>query len=66
MLIADNRHAVPVRVRRTQQGAILKGMGDTQRLKVEYAAETMDIKEGDILETSGWVCIFLRVILLPK
>jgi rod shape-determining protein MreC len=53
MLLADNRHAVPVRVRRTQQGAILKGMGDTQRLKVEYAAETMDIKEGDILETSG-------------
>lgn len=53
MLIADNRHALPVRVRRTQQGAILKGMGNTQRLKLEYAAETMDIKEGDILETSG-------------
>ena len=53
MLIADNRHALPVRVRRTQQGAILKGTGDTQRLKVEYASENMDIKEGDILETSG-------------
>lgn len=53
MLIADNRYALPVRVRRTQQGAILKGMGDTQRLSVEYASENMDIKEGDILETSG-------------
>lgn len=53
MLIADNRHALPVRIRRTQQGAILKGIGDTQRLKLEYAAESMNIKEGDILETSG-------------
>lgn len=53
MLIADSRHALPVRIRRTQQGAILKGIGDTQRLKLEYAAESMNIKEGDILETSG-------------
>lgn len=53
MLISDSRHALPVRIRRTQQGAILKGTGDTQRLKLEYAAETMDVKEGDILETSG-------------
>lgn len=53
MLISDSRHALPVRVRRTQQGAILKGTGDAQRLKLEYAAESMDIKEGDLLETSG-------------
>ena len=53
MLLTDSRHAIPVRVKRTQEHAILKGTGDHSRLRLEYAPDSMDIKQGDILESSG-------------
>lgn len=53
MLLTDSRHAIPVRVKRTQEHAILKGTGDYQRLRLEYAPDSMDVKQGDILESSG-------------
>lgn len=53
MLLTDSRHAIPVRVKRTQEHAILKGIGHHHRLRLEYAPDSMDIKQGDILESSG-------------
>jgi len=53
MLLTDSRHAIPVRVKRTQEHAILKGTGDFNRLRLEYAPDSIDIKQGDILESSG-------------
>jgi rod shape-determining protein MreC len=53
MLLTDSRHAIPVRVKRTQEHAILKGTGDHSLLRLEYAPDSMDIKQGDILESSG-------------
>jgi rod shape-determining protein MreC len=53
MLLTDSRHAIPVRVKRTQAHAILKGTGEHNRLRLEYAPDSIDIKQGDILESSG-------------
>lgn len=53
MLLTDSRHAIPVRVKRTQAYAILKGTGEHNRLSVDYAPDSMDVKRGDILESSG-------------
>ena len=39
--------------KRTQEHAILKGTGDYNSLHLEYAPDSMDIKQGDILESSG-------------
>ena len=53
MLISDSRHAIPVRVVRTGDRAILTGMGDNSRLRLDYLPESADIKVGDELVTSG-------------
>lgn len=53
MLITDNRHSIPVRIFRTGDRAILTGMGDNTKLKLEYLPESADIKVGDELVTSG-------------
>ncbi|UTW46709.1 rod shape-determining protein MreC [bacterium SCSIO 12696] len=52
LLITDSRHALPVQVRRNGLRAIAEGIGDG-RLKLRYISPTMDIKEGDVLESSG-------------
>lgn len=53
MLISDNRHSIPVRVSRTGDRAILTGMGDNVRLRLDYMPESADVKVGDELVTSG-------------
>ena len=53
MLISDNRHSIPVRVSRTGDRAILTGIGDNIRLRLDYLPESADIKVGDELVTSG-------------
>ncbi|TQC96461.1 rod shape-determining protein MreC [Moraxellaceae bacterium AER2_44_116] len=53
MLISDSRHSIPVRVGRTGDRAILTGMGDNVRLRLDYMPESADIKVGDELVTSG-------------
>ncbi|PTQ87234.1 rod shape-determining protein MreC [Agitococcus lubricus] len=53
MLISDPRHSIPVRIERNEGRAILTGMGDSQRLKLDYVPETVDIKVGDKLISSG-------------
>lgn len=53
MLISDNRHSIPVRIARTDERAILTGTGDSHRLKLDYAPESVSIKVGDQLVSSG-------------
>ncbi|MDM3871730.1 rod shape-determining protein MreC [Porticoccus sp. W117] len=52
LLITDSRHALPVQVRRNGLRAIAEGIGDGN-LKLRYISPTMDIAEGDLLESSG-------------
>lgn len=53
MLISDSRHSIPVRIARTGDRAILTGMGDNNRLQLDYVPESADIRVGDALVSSG-------------
>lgn len=53
MLITDTSHALSVQVNRNGVRAIAEGVGDLYRLELRYVSNTMDIKEGDLLESSG-------------
>lgn len=52
-LITDKDHAVPVQVLRSGLRAVVFGSGDTSELALRYMPVSSDIKEGDILVTSG-------------
>lgn len=52
-LVTDKDHAVPVQVLRSGLRAIVFGSGDTSELALRYMPVSSDIKEGDILVTSG-------------
>jgi rod shape-determining protein MreC len=52
-LITDKDHAVPVQVLRNGLRAVVFGSGDTGDLALRYMPVSADIKEGDILVTSG-------------
>lgn len=53
MLIADREHALPVRIARNGVRAILAGNGDPTQLTLQYVPESADVKEGDLLLSSG-------------
>lgn len=53
MLITDPSHAIPVEVNRTGLRAIAMGMGSASRLEIPHLPLNADIKEGDLLVTSG-------------
>lgn len=53
LLVADTSHAVPVEINRNGVRAIAVGTGDLERLQLIYVPDTADIKEGDLLITSG-------------
>jgi rod shape-determining protein MreC len=53
LLITDADHAVPVQVNRNGVRSIAGGTGDMARLQLEKVSVTADIREGDLLETSG-------------
>lgn len=53
ILISDSRHALPVQVSRNGVRAILEGTGQLDRLALSHVVETTDIKEGDLLVSSG-------------
>lgn len=53
MLITDASHAVPVQVNRNGVRSIAGGTGALDVLHLENVAVTADIREGDLLETSG-------------
>lgn len=53
MLVTDANHAVPVQVNRNGVRSIAGGTGRLDVLQLENVAVTADIREGDLLETSG-------------
>jgi len=53
LLLSDNNHSIPVQVSRNGLRAIASGTGDPTRLELRHLASTADIKEGDLLLSSG-------------
>ena len=53
MLVTDANHAVPVQVNRNGVRAILAGTGQGSRLRLLYVPDTADIREGDLLVSTG-------------
>ena len=53
MLIVDASHGIPVRVQRNDAVAIVHGSGAWDKLNIPFVQSNADIKEGDVLVTSG-------------
>lgn len=53
LLIVDASHGIPVRVQRNDVTAIVHGSGAWNKLNVPFVPSNADLKEGDILVTSG-------------
>ncbi|MDX1633874.1 MAG: rod shape-determining protein MreC [Marinobacter sp.] len=53
LLVSDSSHAVPVEVNRNGLRAVLLGNGKTDRLELVHVPDTADIREGDMLISSG-------------
>jgi len=52
-LITDPSHAIPAQVRRNGLHLLVEGTGSFNSLRVPYLNKNMNLKDGDILETSG-------------
>ncbi|MBA1186932.1 rod shape-determining protein MreC [Stutzerimonas nitrititolerans] len=53
LLLTDVTHSIPVQVNRNGLRAIAVGTGNPDYLELRHVAETADIKEGDLLVSSG-------------
>ncbi|MEX2474936.1 rod shape-determining protein MreC [Marinobacter sp.] len=53
LLVSDSSHAVPVEVVRNGLRAILLGNGDINSLELVHVPDTADVREGDLLVSSG-------------
>jgi rod shape-determining protein MreC len=53
LLLTDVNHSIPVQVNRNGLRAIASGTGNPERLELRHVADTADIKEGDLLVSSG-------------
>ncbi len=53
LLITDATHALPVQVNRNGVRAVAEGTGDLYQLKLRHLANTVDVREGDLLVSSG-------------
>lgn len=53
MLITDSTHALPVQINRNGVRAIAEGNGDLYSLNLRHVSNTVDIREGDLLVSSG-------------
>lgn len=53
LLISDATHAIPVQVNRNGVRAIAEGSGDLNRLSLRHVSANTDIREGDLLVSSG-------------
>ncbi|MYM64937.1 rod shape-determining protein MreC [Pseudomaricurvus sp. HS19] len=53
LLITDASHALPVQVNRNGVRAVAEGTGDLYQLKLRYLSNTVDIRVGDLLVSSG-------------
>jgi rod shape-determining protein MreC len=53
LLITDSTHSLPVQVNRNGVRAIAEGVGALDSLEIHHVAATTDIREGDLLVSSG-------------
>ena len=53
LLITDSTHSIPVQSNRNGVRAIAEGIGVLGTLEISHVAATTDIREGDLLVTSG-------------
>ena len=53
LLITDSNHSLPVQVNRNGLRAIASGTGDLESIELRYVTDSADIREGDLLVTSG-------------
>ena len=53
LLISDANHAMPIQVNRNGLRFIAQGMGRSDTLRLMHVPETADLREGDLLITSG-------------
>ncbi|THG70576.1 rod shape-determining protein MreC, partial [Pseudomonas sp. A-1] len=53
LLLTDTTHSIPVQVNRNGLRAIAVGTGNPEQLELRHVADTADIKEGDLLVSSG-------------
>ncbi|MBD3743429.1 MAG: rod shape-determining protein MreC [Stenotrophomonas sp.] len=53
LLLTDDTHAIPVRIARTGQRAIARGTGQGDRMDILHLPNNADVREGDLLVTSG-------------
>lgn len=53
LMITDSSHALPVQVNRNGVRALALGTGVIDRLELAHVPDTADIREGDLLVTSG-------------
>ena len=53
LLVSDRNHAIPARINRTGVRMIVGGIGAPDRLIVEDLPVSTDLREGDLIETSG-------------
>lgn len=53
LLVSDSSHAVPVEVLRSGVRAILLGTGSVDSLELVHVPDTADVREGDMLVSSG-------------
>lgn len=53
LLITDATHSIPVQVNRNGVRAIAEGSGSLTSLEIHHVSATTDIREGDLLVTSG-------------
>ena len=58
ILISDPSHAIPVQINRTGMRTIAFGSGKINRLELPYIPNNSDVREGDLLVTSGLGGIF--------
>src|SRR5947208_12221985 len=58
ILITDPEHGTPVRIERTGLRTIAVGAGDATSLALPYLPANADIKQGDLLVTSGLGGVF--------
>lgn len=58
LLIADVTHAVPIRIVRNDVRLIASGSGQLSRLSINHVPHSTDIREGDILVSSGLGHVF--------
>lgn len=53
LLVSDRTHAIPARINRTGVRMIVGGIGSPDRLVVEDLTVSTDLRQGDLIETSG-------------